>query len=344
MLSGDFFAFCTALKPLELKAIGQLSEVRHLPGGRTIYRPGDMSDMLFIINRGMVEVVQGSGSAATPRTYLSRGDIFGDVELLTNLPRKHLVRACESVSLQCFHARDLPELLRRVPCFFRYLCEQFASRLLQASDLALARSHCLELSGSLANFDLVTILQTIVNSSRTGDLSILDEQNQLVGGFYFESGRLRGAQYQHLLGEEAFWQLFLEEEVPGTFSFSSSERRTTAAAESEDIVRAFDDMLITALQTRDEFSALRSELPDSSAALVCQKDALRLDGISAAFHGTAEQIWRLSRRGGRLRLRSLFPHLNVCEFRIYQAVKELVQTEHFSLSEAPAAKKVVQPA
>src|SRR6478609_62829 len=153
MRDRDFFAYCTSLKLLELKAIGELSRVRHLEEGEVIYSTGDRGDALFIINRGVVEVAQ----PPAPATYLSRGDVLGDVETLSGLPRKHMARACEPVSLQCFQAKDFAELIKRVPSFFHFLCNQLASRLAQARDLAMAQSHCLELSGNLAHFDLITV-------------------------------------------------------------------------------------------------------------------------------------------------------------------------------------------
>ena len=82
----DFFGFCTALKPLERKALGTLSEVRHLEEGETVYSPGDPADLLYIINRGVVEVAQDNGNQQGTVTYLSRGDVFGDVEALSGLP------------------------------------------------------------------------------------------------------------------------------------------------------------------------------------------------------------------------------------------------------------------
>ncbi len=52
----DFFAFCTSLKPIELRAMGALSRVEHLPAGESIYKPGDPGETLYIINRGVVEI------------------------------------------------------------------------------------------------------------------------------------------------------------------------------------------------------------------------------------------------------------------------------------------------
>ena len=191
MPAGDFFAFCTSLRPLELKAIGALSQVRHIPEHETIYVPGDASDTLYIINRGLLEVVQQTGKATITGagTYLSRGDVFGDLEALADLPRRHTVRTCEAASLQCFHRKDFPELVRRVPAFFRYLSESLAARLVRAHDAVPCQSNCLELSGNLANFDLVTVYQTIVNSSKTGELSIRNEGGELISAFFFECGQ-----------------------------------------------------------------------------------------------------------------------------------------------------------
>src|SRR5438105_1389800 len=98
MVDRDFFGFCTTLKPLELKALGELSQAKHLGAGTTIFAAGDPSDCLYIINRGVVEVVRDSVKA-TSDAYLSRGDIFGDVDVLTGHPCRYLVRTHEPVSL-----------------------------------------------------------------------------------------------------------------------------------------------------------------------------------------------------------------------------------------------------
>ncbi len=148
--------------------------------------------------------------------------MLGDVEMLSGLPRKHIARTCEAVSLQCFERKDFPELIRRVPSFFHFLSGQLASRLADARDVATAKSNCLELSGNLSNFDLVTVYQTIANSSQTGQLRISNAAGELVAGFFFEQGRPRCGQFGHLTGEEAFWQLFSNDQLTGTFSFATT--------------------------------------------------------------------------------------------------------------------------
>ncbi len=332
-MNADFFAFCTSLHPLGLKAIGSLSEVRHLPAHETIYRPGDVADTLFIINRGVVEAFQGDTTDAGAGTYLTRGDMFGDLEVLAGLPRQQLVRACEPISLQCFRRDDFPELLQRVPRFFQFLSEQLAGRLLQARDLAGTRTSSLELSGSLTNFDLVTIYQTIVNSSQTGELSICDEKGELSAAFSFDKGIPAGGQFQHLTGEEAFLQLFLTDDLHGTFSFSSNKDSVTEAIKGAAIDRHPADLLITALQSRDEFHELKKTFGDCSARLVRQRATLSMSETDPAVRQLAERIWQLT-VARQPAVSDLYPLFSVSELKLHVAVQELVDSGNLALSEA----------
>lgn len=340
MLDRDYFGFCTTLKPLELKALGALSQVRHLAEDEIVYSTGDPGDALFIISRGVVEVIQTSAKKSAPAAYLSRGDVLGDVEALSGLPRKHVVRTCEPVSLQCFLRKDFDELIRRVPSFFHYLSGQLAFRLSQASDLALTQSHCLELSGSLANFDLITIYQTIANSSQTGELRISNAKSELISAFFFEKGQPRCGQFEHLTGEEAFWQLFVTEELAGTFSFSAGELPTKDWIQSERITKNAGEMLINALQGRDEFAELKQRFADDGATLQRSKANLSWSaGAPPESLAVAEQIWKFA-AGGPVTVSALFQQCAVCELKVYQVVDELIQSRHFIWSHLAADEKV----
>lgn len=341
MPNADFFAFCTTLRPIELRALGGLSQVRHLPDGETVYSPGDLGDTLYIINRGLLEVHQENAKSGVAGTYLSRGDVFGAVEALSDIPRRQTVRTREPVSLQCFDRKDFPEIVRRVPTFFRYLAEQLATRLLMAHDTGLAQSHCLELSGHLANFDLVTIYQTIVNSAQTGELSIRDESGDLVSVFFFEEGHPRSGQFQHLAGEEAFWQLFLTEELRGTFSFTSGHHKTSKLIQDAGIIRSPDHMLINAIQARDELDAIRHEIPDPDSILTRQNRDFQVgEATPAHLRPVAEEVWR--RLFARpMSLRQLYQHLSVSELKIYQAVNALLHSGHLKISPAPSLENIL---
>jgi CRP-like cAMP-binding protein len=340
MLDQDFFAFCTGLRLLELKAIGELSRVRHFGEGETIYSTGDPGDALFIINRGVVEIIQPSAEKSAPAAYLSRGDILGEVETLSGLPRKHIARTCEPVSLQCFLRKDFPEMIRRVPSFFHFLSSQLALRLAQARDLALTQSHCLELSGNLANFDLITVYQTIANSSQTGQLRISNPNSELISAFFFEQGQPRGGQFEHLTGEEAFWQLFVNEQLVGTFTFSAGGLPEKDWIQSERITKNASEMLINALQGRDEFVELKQRFADRTATLQRNKANLVWPaGAAPELQPAAEQIWEFA-ANRTVTLAGLYQHCAFCELKIYQVVDELIQSGQLVWSHEAANQKV----
>ena len=340
MPTRDFFAFCTSLQPLELKALGALSEARHIPEGVTIYEAGQPCDTLYIVNRGAVEVVRENATRSAPNTYLSRGDSFGDVEALTGRACEFHIKTCEETSLRCFRREDFPALLKRVPTFFLFLSEQLADRLFCVQDAIVAPRPCLELSGSLKNFDLVTIYQTIVNSSQTGELSISDDEGRLISAFFFEAGQPRGAQFEHLTGEEAFWQLFLAHDLQGTFSFTSGDLGICHSIEGGKITRTAGDMLINALQGRDEYISLRASMPEETTLIERHKPTLEL-GQSAPpdLRSVMEQIWWLPGEGP-IPLHTLYSQLAVSELKIYQAIHELLKDGHMTLSPVPLAAKV----
>ncbi|HJT46527.1 MAG TPA: cyclic nucleotide-binding domain-containing protein [Chthoniobacterales bacterium] len=331
MRGQDFFGFCTTLKPLERKALGELSEVRHLEQGEIVYSPGDPADSLYIINRGVVEVGEVNASKKTAYTYLSRGDVFGDIEALSGLPRRHLVRTHEVASLQCFQRKDFSELIQRIPSFFLYLSKQLALRLWQADDVALAQSHCMELSGSLSNFDLVTIYQTILSSFQTGELQITDEKGDPVSSCFFENGQPRTCQFEHLTGEEALWQLFLSENLPGSFSFSSGEKPSPEQIVAGLIDRDGQELLIQALQARDEFADFKRRVPEPNATV--RRRQLNIswpENAPEALRPLGEEIWQIV-YSNPLAISELFRRCQVSELTLYRVVDELVQSQHFEL-------------
>lgn len=329
MRQRDFFAFCTGLKPIELKAIGELSWVRHLGEGDILYNPGEPGNALYIVNRGIVEVQSQTGSQRNKNILLGRGELVGDVEVFSDIRRTQLVRVRESASLQCFPRANFSELMRRVPAFYRYVCEQMAMRLVAERELAAEADDSLELSGSISNFDLTTIHQTIMSSGQTGELTIRDDKGETIGAFYFEAGRPSAAQFQHLTGDEAFWQLFLTDQLTGTFSFSAGQKMLTASI-SAPISYKGSDQLITAMQFRDELDALKSGMRNSTDTLRARTNSLNWpDSAPADLKPVAVQILEQLTLGPRT-IPDLYRQCNVCELKIFRCISELLYSEHIS--------------
>lgn len=340
MPSRDFFSFCTSLKPLELKALGELSYIRHVDRDVVLYSAGQHGDVLYIINRGTVELLNVDIIPPAITSTLSRGDFVGDLETLGGTVRLHSARAAEPLSIRCFHREELDELLRRVPSFFLFMSEHLAARLHRfaisaATPLPLIEKETLELGGSLANFDLVTVYQTIVNSAQTGELRIFSDGSDLTAAFVFETGQPRSGQFEHLTGEEALLQLFLRDTLAGTFVFNSRDSRLSDCVQSTQITRHAGDMLITAMQGRDELLELKERFDHANAVLHRKKLNFEWpENAPAGLQPTAENIWQIA-YSTPTPIAGLYGRCSVCELKIYQIIDTLTESGHF---EATAIK------
>lgn len=330
MAERDFFSFCTTLKPLELKALGELAFIQHLAPQRVLYKAGDASTALYLVTRGVIELVQERLNSEQP-TFLARGEFVGDLDALTGTARRYTARARDAASVQCFLVDDFPELLRRVPSFFLFLTQHFAGRLQRlAIPQANLPNEALELSGNLANFDLVTVYQTILNSAQTGELRIRNENGDTIAVFYFQDGHPRTGQFAHLTGEEAFMQFFVAEHLAGTFLFSSGDPPISASIQSGIMRRHANDMLINALRARDELATLKQRLGRSGRLYRRKLNLTWPENAPAELEETACHIWELA-YSKPLTISSVYEHCAVSELKIYETVDVLITCGHYEL-------------
>jgi CRP-like cAMP-binding protein len=75
------------LSSSELDGILGRMKARCYAPGQYICREGDTSDRMYLIESGVVEVIIGEGSTSRFLTHLRRGDIFGEMGLLSDEPR-----------------------------------------------------------------------------------------------------------------------------------------------------------------------------------------------------------------------------------------------------------------
>lgn len=122
--------------------VAQLLLVAYFPKGITLYRQGDLSESLYIINKGKVDLLDPQADS-TPFLNLSTNDVFGKLAFLTGTPHQTVAVTTEDTKLEILHRSDFEDLLEISPDLL-----QTTERLLQGEEIAdyLQKRHGLSLS------------------------------------------------------------------------------------------------------------------------------------------------------------------------------------------------------
>lgn len=83
--------------------------------GRFIFHEGDLGTEMFIIHEGQVEILQESGDGPRQLAILDRGDFFGEMSILEELPRNAAARALSDVKIIMIDGATFDSMLRANP-------------------------------------------------------------------------------------------------------------------------------------------------------------------------------------------------------------------------------------
>jgi len=84
-----------ALPPPEIEDLARMLRPVHAPAGRRIVRQGDAGDRLYVVADGTVTVIRDRA----PLVTMGRGEMFGEIALLTGSPRSADVTAATDAEL-----------------------------------------------------------------------------------------------------------------------------------------------------------------------------------------------------------------------------------------------------
>lgn len=88
---------------------------RQFAAGDYVCREGDTSDRLYLIEAGVVEVIVGEGAGARVIRHLRRGDIFGEMGLLSGEPRSASIRAALPTRTLELDRSAFADIIQRYP-------------------------------------------------------------------------------------------------------------------------------------------------------------------------------------------------------------------------------------
>jgi CRP-like cAMP-binding protein len=107
-----------------LQQVAQIADEIDLPAGKEMATEGDRGREFFVLLEGEAEVTRNGRRINT----MKAGDFFGEVALVTQMPRTASVTATSDVRVLVITERDFDALLRKSPEIGRNVAEALAER------------------------------------------------------------------------------------------------------------------------------------------------------------------------------------------------------------------------
>jgi len=108
-----------------LQAVALIADELDLPAGRELATEGDRGREFFVLLKGEAEVTKGGQSIAT----MKEGDFFGEIALVTKMPRTATVTAKTNVDVLVITERAFDNLVKHMPEIGRGVAEALMERL-----------------------------------------------------------------------------------------------------------------------------------------------------------------------------------------------------------------------
>jgi CRP-like cAMP-binding protein len=107
-----------------LEDVAHIADELDLPAGKLMAKEGDRGREFFVLLEGEADVTKGDKSINTMRD----GDFFGEIALVTKMPRTANVTATTPVRVLVITERDFSGLMKRSPEVARGVAEALAER------------------------------------------------------------------------------------------------------------------------------------------------------------------------------------------------------------------------
>lgn len=115
---------------------GSADRTLEIGAGRYIFHEGDLGTEMYIVHEGRVEIVQEDSTGESKLAVLERGDFFGEMSVLEELPRTASARALTDVKLIMIDGATFDSMLRANPEIAVRIMRKLSRRLRTADELA----------------------------------------------------------------------------------------------------------------------------------------------------------------------------------------------------------------
>lgn len=103
--------------------------------GDSIFREGDLGTEMYIIQEGQVEIIKRLEGEDQRLALLERGDFFGEMSILEDLPRTASARAVSECKLLQINGSTFDQMLRRNPEIAVRMMRKLSRRLRETDQL-----------------------------------------------------------------------------------------------------------------------------------------------------------------------------------------------------------------
>jgi CRP-like cAMP-binding protein len=103
--------------------------------GEVIFREGDLGTEMFIIQDGTVDIIKHINGEAHVLSHLEKGDFFGEMAVLENVPRTADAVAVSDVRTVVINGARFDEMLRKNPEVAVRIIRKYSKRLREANSL-----------------------------------------------------------------------------------------------------------------------------------------------------------------------------------------------------------------
>ncbi|MEZ4549890.1 MAG: DUF4388 domain-containing protein [Desulfobacterales bacterium] len=205
------FSIFKTLKPHEVSEIISYFKIQEFKKGKVLLRKGDRGDNLFIILDGKVDII---GDYGVTITSLSRGEIFGEMSLLTGNPVSTKVKVVEDTRTMCMSGNNFRLILNRFSPLQMYFTRLLAQRLAK-SNVERSKQVSTGMSGNFSEITVTELLQALNMTQKTGILSLSAPQGN--SRICLKEGNIVHAEFKEMTGETAFFEIVKQKR--GNFTF-----------------------------------------------------------------------------------------------------------------------------
>ena len=229
-----------SLSDTDLRDFTDMLKMQKYAAHKMVITQGERGAYLYIILSGRVAVVRDGTEVISE---LGRGEIFGEMSLLSGEPIVTSVQTLADTKLAVLSLKDFKHILTRYPIlqvfFYRLLVNRVQTNTLRSGSISSG------MTGDLAEINAVELFQLINSSGKTGKVDLLFANSH--AAVLFHEGEIVSVAYGDKEGKDALFDLLALRS--GTFTYTSG---LSDEAKDLPVIGGFMGLIMEGLQRVDE--------------------------------------------------------------------------------------------